>query len=237
MDAMPTPRPHDLLWLCRPPAAALPDWVRPDWPVVVRRDHAPDRIPIGLRGGQRSQRLAAWACAADVEARVIPEQLAREARWRLHPQAALPCLQALDAVAPRLDGMGLSWGPTGSAGFAVATGAALLRPDSDLDIRIDAREPLDAVLKQGLAELAAYAGCRLDIQIDTGMGGFSLGEWLADRGRVLLKTDRGPVMVGDPWRDCPTATRTGAPIDAPIDAPAATPSDPPGRPISGSAAG
>lgn len=199
MDATPSPRPHDLLWLRRFPVAAPPDWIRPDWPVVVRRDHGRGRIPIGLRGQLRSQRMAAWTTAGDVTARVAPEQLAREARWHGHPQAALPCLQALDAVAPRLDGMGLAWGPTGSAGFALATGVALLRPDSDLDIRIDAREPLDAAARQGLADLACHAGCRLDIQIDTGLGGFALGEWLADRGRVLLKTNRGPVMVSDPW--------------------------------------
>jgi phosphoribosyl-dephospho-CoA transferase len=83
----------------------------------------------------------------------------------------------------------------------------VLRPDSDLDIRIDAREPLDAATKQGLADLVRRAGCRLDIQIDTGSGGFGLGEWLADRGRVLLKTNRGPVMVSDPWT---------APPDGPV---------------------
>ncbi|ARP82656.1 hypothetical protein CAL12_18765 [Bordetella genomosp. 8] len=228
MDEMSFPRPHDLLWLSRPPMGALPGWLRLDWPVVVRRDHGPGRIPIGLRGEQRSQRLAAWTDAGDVKGRVVPEQLALEARLRGHAQAMLPCLLALDAVAPRLDGMGVSWGPTGSVGFALATGVPLLRPDSDLDIRIDAPARLDADQKQGLAELARHAGCRLDIQIETVAGGFSLAEWLADRGEVLLKTNRGPVMVTDPWNH---------PCNHPWNACQSTVADDrPGGPISGGAA-
>ena len=54
-------------------------------------------------------------------------------------------------------------------------------------------------LGQALQTLAQHAACRIDIQIDTGAGGFALGEWLRG-GRVLLKTGSGPLLVDDPWR-------------------------------------
>ena len=58
-----------------------------------------------------------------------------------------------------------------------------------------------------IARLKALQGrvaCWLDIQIDTGTGGFALNEWLAGRRQVLLKTAGGPLLVEDPWRGANT---------------------------------
>ena len=55
------------------------------------------------------------------------------------------------------------------------------------------------LLKAQLAALQAKAPCRLDIQVDTGAGGFALAEYVRG-GRVMLKTAHGPVLVADPWR-------------------------------------
>jgi phosphoribosyl-dephospho-CoA transferase len=49
-----------------------------------------------------------------------------------------------------------------------------------------------------LAELQDGQPCRIDIQVDTGAGGFALAEYVRG-GRVLLKTDAGPRLVADPW--------------------------------------
>jgi phosphoribosyl-dephospho-CoA transferase len=46
---------------------------------------------------------------------------------------------------------------------------------------------------------AARTGVRIDAQIDTPLGGFALAEFAAGRPRVLLRTDGGPRLVGDPW--------------------------------------
>lgn len=198
-------RPHDLLWLDPLPAARLPAWCVPGWPVVVRRDRAADggRVPVGFRGGERAQRHGGWVRPCEVVRALAPEALLRSALPRAPGSVEGPPLQALRALAPWLDEIGLPWGPTGSAGFAIATGAPVLGPDSDLDLLVRApRRPAQAQVA-GLKRLQERAGCRLDIQIDTGRGGFALNEWLADRGRVLLKTARGPVLVADPWLDAP----------------------------------
>lgn len=194
-------RPHDLLW---PQAGALPGalpaWARPDWPVVVRRAESPSPqlLPVGLRGPERGDRHACWVSRADVLRAASPEALALALR-ETDPRAAPPVLQALHALAPRLDALGLAWGPAGSTAFALATGAAVLRDGSDLDLVVRVPAPPSAAVRDGLRTLQQHVACRLDIQLDTGSGGFALAEWLRGSGRVLLKTARGPVLVADPW--------------------------------------
>jgi len=194
-------QPHDLVWIKAQPAG-LPDWARPDWPVVVRRAEPPQPglIPVGFRGPQRHQRHAGWIDPAQALRVSTPEGLAAVAR-RTQPRAGwLPCLNALLRVTPLLDVLPRPWGPTGSVGFALATGLSILHAASDLDLRLQADTPLSADECAQLQAIKAQAGCRLDIQIDTGHGGFAFDEWAAGRPRVLLKTARGPWLVQDPWR-------------------------------------
>jgi phosphoribosyl-dephospho-CoA transferase len=214
-----TARPHDLLWL-RPGARVLgagsddfPAWAREPWmalaPVVVRREKSSGAVPVGLRGRLRRERCKDWLAPADVARTVTPEMLAADAGWQGHPDAGLPALAALAAVAPLLKAIGLPWGPSGGAGFTLASGFGVLRPDSDLDLLVRAGEALDgagtaalmAVVKAGME----LAGCRIDIQVDTGYSGFALAEWariqVRGRGKVMLKTATGPVLTGNPWRE------------------------------------
>jgi len=207
-------RPHDLLFARSPgafrAAGAGPDWLADAaWltraPLVVRRAPAPaGRIPVGARGPQRKQRCAGTLAEEDVARCVTPERLAAAvlAGPALELRAAadaLPCIAALLALAPQLHALGLDWGPAGGAGFWLASGLPVLRPDSDLDLMVRAPTPPAHDLGQALQTLAQHAACRIDIQIDTGAGGFALGEWLRG-GRVLLKTGSGPLLVDDPWR-------------------------------------
>lgn len=194
-------RPHDLLSLHGPCIDPLPAWADPVSPVVVRRDDGGTLIPVGLRGAHRSQRMASWTTADNIADVITPERLGGERRWRGHRQSALPSLVTLEALARRLDDLALPWGPTGSAGFAVATGMAILRSESDLDLCIRATVALDRQQAAHLRGLAQAARCRLDIQIETPFGGFALDEWMTGRGSVLLKTRRAPLMVADPWSD------------------------------------
>lgn len=198
-------RAHDLLWLC-PGAcadgASLPDWVEPAWPVVVRRAPpvAQGLIPVGLRGRTRNQRRAAWVAPAQVTRRCTPEALARERGWARFADSGLACLDTLARIAPMLEETGLAWGPTGAVGFALASGAAVLHQESDLDLLVRAEHPLGEHEIALLKSLKGHARCRLDVQIDTGHGGFALDEWLAGRRKVLLKTVEGPYLVVDPWQ-------------------------------------
>ena len=192
-------RAHDLLWTSG--MLDAPPWASQDWlqrgPLVVRRAvAAPGRIPVGMRGALRSERQACEIDAASVLRCVTPEML-----------SALPCdgagyaaLAALNTVAPLLDATGWAWGPTGGVGFALASGLPVLRADSDLDLVLRIAQPPDAAQSDALRAIAAsITGCRLDMQIDTGHGGFAYAEWAAGRGKVLLKTDRGPLLTAAPW--------------------------------------
>jgi phosphoribosyl-dephospho-CoA transferase len=204
-------RPHDLLWLRVvdrfEPVPDWPDWLDCAWlvraPLVVRREAlAGSRVPVGARGEQRNQRCKGYVQRAAVARVVTPEMLARGvldmARGDL-AESPLPPLRALAALAPRLDELGVAWGPTGGAGFFLASGLPVLRPDSDLDLLVRAPARLDAAVVDSLLALQAGAGCRVDIQVDTGQGGFALSEYAQGRRRVMLKTDEGPVLLSDPW--------------------------------------
>jgi phosphoribosyl-dephospho-CoA transferase len=222
-------RPHDLLFLGRPGAfdsgSAWPEWLDAAWlervPVVVRRAALQaGQVAVGVRGLQRNQRCAGQVGVPDVACCVTPEMLARRVLEDHEEQSSiagiasivggvptLPCIVALLGLAPRLQALGLDWGPVGGAGFWLASGLPVLRPASDLDLLVRAPEPLAARALAELAELAALQdrlACRVDIQVDTGAGGFALMEY-ARGGKVLLKTAHGPRLVADPWQASETA--------------------------------
>jgi phosphoribosyl-dephospho-CoA transferase len=197
---MPAPRPHDLLFVRRPGAfecdGARPEWLDPAAPLVVRRETtAPGIVPVGARGLQRNERCKGYLALADVASVVTPRMLADRARTA---RGDLPCIAALRGLAPRLDALDVEWGPAGGAGYWLACGLPVLRATSDLDLLVRLpRKPLPSLV-DALCALQDGQPCRLDIQVDTGAGGFALAEY-ARGGRVLLKTGDGPSLVADPW--------------------------------------
>lgn len=210
MHALPSIRAHDLLWIADARDltfhAAPPDWASAAWlvqaPVVVRREFTrdDDRIPVGVRGMTRAERAAAYVPLRRIVRRLTPEAVVESAAQTLPVlDPALPSLRAFAHVAPLLDALGLAWGVTGSAGFALATGLAVLRESSDLDLLVRAPARLSERDATALTDALSDAPARIDAQIDTGLGGFALLEWQARRGRVMLKTARGPILVENPW--------------------------------------
>jgi phosphoribosyl-dephospho-CoA transferase len=204
------PRAHDLLWVADTAGLSsdcpLPSWATPDWlagaPLVVRRERVidPDCIPVGLRGQTRSQRHKAYLSRQAVVKCVAPELLAAGQAWSgPHQLGAFPAIEALVSLAPSLTATGLPWGPTGSVGFALASGLLVLRAESDLDLVVRAFKPLTAKQTALLLALRSSSICKIDLQIDTGHGAFSLSEWVHGYRRVLLKTDVGPFLTDDPW--------------------------------------
>ena len=205
-------RPHDLLWIAAPhdirTESALPAWASPEWlsvaPAVVRREAvgAHDIVPVGLRGRTRSERFAGFVAHERIARRVTPEALARARGWRFDTAiASLPCVRALASIAPELDRLRLAWGVIGSVGFALASGVSTLREDSDLDLLLRATQPLPRDEAQALLSMLKRMPARIDMQVDTGHGGFALAEWAGQSDRVLLKTGRGPLLVADPWAE------------------------------------
>ena len=197
MDA---PRPHDLLF-ARDPGAftcveARPDWFDAGAPLVVRREATPPGIvPVGARGLHRNERRAGYIQLDAVAAILTPRMLAPQAHAA---NADFPCIAALRALAPQLDALDVDWGPAGGAAYWLACRLPVLRTTSDLDVvvRLPRRPP--AATLAALAALQGSQPCRIDIQVDTGTGGFALAEYVRG-GRVLLKTDAGPRLVADPW--------------------------------------
>ena len=196
-----TPRPHDLLWGMTPaqlPADA-PAWavavLAAGQPVVVRRAVvAPGQVAVGLRGATRDQRLAALMPVEAIAHRLAPEEL-------LGRQATedLPVFRVLAELRPLLDALGHAWGVTGSAGFQLATGLPTAHPDSDLDLLLRAERPLPRSEARPLLQLLEGRACRVDLQLETPLGGVALGEWAGGAARVLVKAAEGPRLVVDPW--------------------------------------
>lgn len=196
-------QPHDLLWgfsVEHLPADA-PDWARLALqdapPVVVRR--APQRpgwVAVGLRGRERGERCAAWLPVSAISTVLTPEQLCAR-----HPSnnTDLPVWQALQALRLVLDGCGLRWGVTGSAGFELASGRPTVHADSDLDLLLRTPEPLAPAIAQQLLAAVSGAPCRVDIQLQTPLGGVALAEWARAPARVMVKGEEGPALVNDPW--------------------------------------
>lgn len=205
--------PHDLVWLADPATSldrdALPDWVSltalREMPVVVRRDGCRiGEIPVGLRGRTRSERYGTWVAPSAICKIVTPIELAAQRTWRHRPElATLPAIVALEAIADWLDAADIRWGVTGSAGFSLACAHNVLHADSDLDLVVQAAQPLPARHVELLAELQRAAPARIDIQVATPFGGFSLLERVRSGGKVLLKTAHGPRMTIDPWQPAP----------------------------------
>lgn len=199
------PRAHDLLWGFAP--AHLPGDA-PAWcldslagapPVVVRR--APPReamVPVGLRGGERGERLAAWLPLAAIERRLTPEQVREREPVG---DAGLPVWRALASLRDELDGLGLAWGVTGSAAFELASGRRATHAGSDLDLLLRTPDPLDPAFARRLLAQLARAPCRIDVQLQTPAGGVALAEWARAPARVMVKSEQGPLLLSDPWKE------------------------------------
>jgi len=210
---IPCPAPHDLLWT--PNRAALttvepmPQWATTEWialaPVVVRREHidATSLVPVGLRGKLRHQRLRAYLdSTAGIPCCIRPEELARRHAWLEQPQRLQsPAISTLMRIAPYLDRTGLAWGPTGSVGFTLASGISTLHAGSDLDIVVRCGRPFTQGQVDTLHCALANSACKVDLQVDTGRGGFSFLEWTRKAGVVLLKTNFGPIITNTPWEE------------------------------------
>ena len=195
------PRPHDLLRLsgARPLPADAPGWAwdalsTVPWVVVRRAAAPPGLIAVGVRGARRSERHAMAVHPDDVVNVVAPEQLAT-ADTRANRD--LPAMRALRDIRPTLDEARVSWGPTGSVGFELATGAATATDASDLDLVL--RAPL--LTREALDQLAEFhrafgrLGTRVDCQVETPSGAIALAELAGDNTQVMVRTPAGARLM------------------------------------------
>jgi phosphoribosyl-dephospho-CoA transferase len=196
-------RPHDLLRLAphaRLIAEDVPSWVAPAlvrarFVVVRRAEISANLIPIGIRGASRAERFPALLHRHDAAETITPESLARLPA-SLRPLPALAALGEVAKAAARLD---IVWGPAGSVGFELGSGAAVVTAQSDLDV------VLRPQARHTRAQLAEFLRCvdaldvRVDATIESAQGSVALREWLASPDRVLIKTTAGPQLGTFAW--------------------------------------
>ena len=184
-----------------------PDWSsaalhRAPW-VVVRRTRArSDLLPVGVRGDVRHQRAAAWLPIHAVDHVVTPQILARQRTWYGRPRTKLlPALLVLDAAAAILEeqGYGDLWGPGGSVGFELASGVPSVSAQSDLDLVLDAPEPIEVRDAAALFTALERLSARVDLLLETPLGAVAVSEYASGKRMLLLRTPAGPRLVTDPW--------------------------------------
>jgi phosphoribosyl-dephospho-CoA transferase len=211
MPGLSTPPVHALL---RVAGADALEWesAPPDWApaalrrarYVVRRRPVPrsEAVPVGVRGGVRSQRAAAWLSLGAVGECITPQMLVTQRAWRQRRDFAItPAVAVLEEVAAILDGRGMAgrWGPGGSVGFELASGVAATTPNSDLDIVLWAEGSIPRVAAASLQAELSSLPVRIDVLLETPNGAVSLAEYSTSVGAMLLRSARGPRLVPDPW--------------------------------------
>jgi phosphoribosyl-dephospho-CoA transferase len=202
-------RVHDLLRI--PSVGSLivdtpiPDWVyyslaQASW-VVVRRDTTKNgRVPVGIRGNLRSQRFPAFLPKDAIIEKVEPEDLIEQRLWITSPRRSqIEAFHCLDKLVEMYSAYSLSWGPTGSVGFELASGVPTAHAGSDLDVVIRAPQRLEQSVAQELIEFHKSIPVRIDVQLETPLGAVSLVEYARGTGAMLLRADLGPRLVKDPW--------------------------------------
>ncbi|KRL88210.1 phosphoribosyl-dephospho-coa transferase [Lacticaseibacillus pantheris DSM 15945 = JCM 12539 = NBRC 106106] len=182
----------------------LPDWATSmlnETPyVIIRRGAQADRIPVGLRGYQKSQRFAAFVPTTQLAEAITPQEALSLLPQLDAARAQLPAFQKLKSVRPLLEGY--DWGVGGSLQFELVTGLKMARAESDVDVIMTRPDrPMSVVSAQELIwQLQELAGAHADIQVVHGQNGFSLEEYAQHRDRrIMIKTASGPQLTADPW--------------------------------------
>lgn len=191
-----------LAWEAHPPHWASAALQLAPWAVVRRAAPRLGLWPVGVRGGLRAQRCAAWLPDRAIRDCITPQMLAAKQVWRQQPSTtATPAVAVLDEVAAILVAQGFAgrWGPGGSVGFELASGVPSTTAGSDLDLVLQADEPMprtDAIrLHADLSKLPV----RIDLLLETPYGAVALAEYAKSAGVTLMRSAQGPRLVHDPW--------------------------------------
>ena len=171
--------------------------------VVVRRALLiNDMVPIGIRGENRSQRLAGTVLYSNIIEVVTPEQLVEGKLWRVNKHISeTQMLKALEAVDSIFKSYNIVWGPTGSVGFELASGVETVTDTSDLDIIARTPNFLSINIAKDITKKLLTMPTKIDVQLETSKGSIALAEYARGDGNVLLRTINGPRLVKKPWSD------------------------------------
>lgn len=193
-------RPHDLVRLADPEeilTGTEPAWVgcalaAVPWAVIRRAPAPAGHLAVGVRGPARHQRHAMLIPAGVAAGIARPEDL-RPAAGVIGPET--PALAALRECCPIFDGLGRPWGPTGSAGFELATGRPATTQASDLDLLIRLGTLSGFACAAELAGQLSRLPARVDCQLETGHGAVALAELATHPDKIVLRTSDGPRLL------------------------------------------
>ncbi len=204
---METPLVHDLIRIhsssvC-PACLAKPDWVeqsleRSPWVVVRRAEATGGRIAVGVRGRERNQRWGGFIQREQAERVVAPAVLRSK---DLPPSRFdLPAFRALRTLEQAFAGFDLYWGPGGSVAFELASGQETAGIASDLDLVVRSPTRLNRAKAAEILEVVSRVPGRVDVRIETPVGGFTLEEYCrSSAGSLLVRTSAGSLLLQDPW--------------------------------------
>jgi phosphoribosyl-dephospho-CoA transferase len=169
--------------------------------VVVRRGPRPGLlIPVGVRGKIASQRCAGFISPMSVLERIRPEQLVEKRAWRSHSRRnEISAFRHLEIINHVWESSGILWGPIGGIGFELVTGLPISTEDSDLDLIIRAEQRISTKQAQQWVEDSESKEIRVNIHLETPLGGVTLHEFIRRSPRLLVHTDTGPKLIHDPW--------------------------------------
>lgn len=179
----------------------FPDWAKESirstpYMVMRRAKSGNGLVPVGIRGPQRGQRMAYWLPEKLIEEVITPFDLTDPGNWKAVYGTTVPeTVRTLLQISTLMHDTGYRWGPTGSTGFELATGFPTIKESSDLDLVIEVPQILNVkTAKLLLDRIGDISTVRLDVQVNTAAGGFSLAEYTRSS-TVLVKTTLGPVIL------------------------------------------
>ena len=183
----------------------IPDWVENSLAfasfVVVRRVRSSNGlVPVGVRGRARSQRFAAFVSRNSIRERITPAEIAEKRGWKCNRLSGTSFAMALDYIEATLATSTHTWGPIGSVGFELASGASTVGFNSDLDLLIRMENFLDSKSARQLSLRLAEVPVRVDVQLETPSGAIALAEYARCEASVMLRTCDGPRLVSNPCR-------------------------------------
>jgi phosphoribosyl-dephospho-CoA transferase len=193
--------PHDLLEINNitdlTSFTPFPEWVEQSiaaapFVVVRRAQAAAGNVAVGVRGSQRNERFAAFLSVDRMIRRIPPEQLANERKW-VNQQKEI--FRSLDRINEIMNVYSLVWGPAGSVGFELASGKETTTETSDIDLVIRFNKLLTEKLACELEAELKKLTIRVDVQVETEYGAFSLNEYAASGEKpILVRTMNGPLL-------------------------------------------
>jgi phosphoribosyl-dephospho-CoA transferase len=194
--------PQALSWENAGLDAPAPGWTtgalrRQPFVVVRRNSQRPGWLPVGIRGGMRSQRAAAWLPVNAVRTCVTPPMLAARRGWHNADCMQSPAIAVLDEVEAIVTTHGFAgaWGPGGGVGAELASGVVCTHAGSDLDLLLYADTVMDKAAARALHAQLGRLPVRVDTLLELPQGGVALADLAGDADRVLLRTAHGPRLM------------------------------------------